>query len=113
MAIIDGLWKVKGGKGVLDQSRELRINVDGLCGEGLELGREACESAPYREGEQTFVVEGHETANELAKQGAGANGGQMAAARALTIKQFRKGLYASMGVCCAFSCAGRRVDRQR
>ena len=42
---------------------------------------------------QTFVMEGHEKADELAKERADADGGQMADAKALTIQQMRNELH--------------------
>ena len=45
--------------------------------------------------EDKFVMEGDEKANELAKDGAEEDGGAMAAAKALTVKQLRKRIYAS------------------
>ena len=66
----------------------LRV-VDGMCGARLGSGREAREGTSDREGEescdhpmQKFVVEGHEKADA----GADVDGGHMAAAKAVTIK---------------------------
>ena len=45
--------------------------------------------------EDKFVMEGDEKANELAKDGAEEDGGAISAAKALTVKQLRKPIYAS------------------
>ena len=44
-----------------------------------------------------FVMKGNEKAEGLAKEGTDVDEGQMAAAKALTVKQSRKYMYASIG----------------
>ena len=51
---------------------------------------------------QRFVMAGNKKADTLAKDGADADGGQMAAARALAIKLFRKEIDASIELAARF-----------
>ena len=46
--------------------------------------------------EEKFVMDGNEQADQLAKDGAEEEGGAMAAAKALTIKQLSREIYASI-----------------
>ena len=62
--------------------------------------------------EYNFVPEGNEKADELAKEEAEVDVGQMAAARSLTTKQVRKYNYASIEYAAHFSRAGRELERQ-
>ena len=48
--------------------------------------------------EQSFVVEENGKADELAKERSEVDDGQLAAARASTVKQMRKQIYASIGI---------------
>ena len=65
-----------------------------MCGEGLGFERQACKGAPHKE--QKFVLEGYEKRDELDKDGADADVGEMAAFIALTIQQLRQDIYASI-----------------
>ena len=56
--------------------------------------------------EQQIVMEGHDKADELAKEGADAHGGRIAEARWQHVGQMRTGAR-SNGNFSAFSCAGR------
>ena len=55
---------------------------------------------------QTFVMDGHEKADELVEEGAGA-WWQMAAARALTIRQLREVIDASIWYAARFHVEGQ------
>ena len=66
--------------------------VDGVVGKELGRGRERRTEKEKKtlRTEDELIIEGNETADELANEGAKVDGGAMAAAAALTIKQLRE-----------------------
>ena len=63
--------------------------------------------------EETVVVEGNKTADELTKDGAEVDGRATAAAKALTIKQLRKDIYASIEYAAHFHQVEEWKDREQ
>ena len=80
--------------------------VDGVVGKELGCRRKACQGdRTEKEGEamtadELFILEGNEKAGELVKDGAEVDGGAMAAAKALTIKQLRENLRVQWSMRC-------------
>ena len=60
---------------------------------------------------ERFIMEGNEKADELAKEGATLDGGNMAQIRASSVQQRRREVYAALQYAVSFHCLVEEVGR--